>query len=161
MNEAIFAPTLRGTFFRAVDPEFRQFALSGSRTAGRYSRQDQPTLYLSSSVAGVQAAMSAHKDARSTALETLEIEVEASRLVDLRDQESLARFGVNLADATAPWQDLVASGQTPSSWRVRDKLIAAGADGLIDPSRTKPGLWHLVLFRWNVPGAPSVWVKEA
>jgi len=105
--------------------------------------------------------MSAHKDARSTALETLEIEVEASRLVDLRDQESLARLGVNLADATAPWQDLVASGQTPSSWRVRDKLIAAGADGLIDPSRTKPGLWHLVLFRWNVPGAPSVWVKEA
>ena len=38
---------------------------------------------------------------------------------------------------------------------MRDRLIEVGADGLIDPSRKSLGLWHLVLFRWNVADAPS------
>ncbi|MFM2475581.1 RES domain-containing protein, partial [Burkholderia cenocepacia] len=67
----------------------------------------------------------------------------------------LARLGVRLEDATAPWQAVVEAGGMPSSWRVRDALVAAGASGLIDPSRQSPGLWHLVLFAWNAPGAPS------
>lgn len=96
-----FVPTVHGTFFRAIDPAYRDFALAGSRSAGRYSRPEQPTLYLGSSPEGVEAAM-------------------------------------------------------PSSWRVRAQLEAVGASGLVDPSRKRPGLWHLVLFRWNEPGAPTV-----
>ncbi|WP_368074223.1 hypothetical protein [Curtobacterium sp. SGAir0471] len=42
----------------------------------------------------------------------------------------------------------------PTSWLVRDRLVALGADGLIDPSRKRPGLWHLVLFRWNTADVP-------
>ena len=41
-------------------------------------------------------------------------------------------------------------------FRAGDWIEAQGADGLIDPSRKAPGLWHLVLFRWNVAGAPVV-----
>ncbi|MHA7985827.1 RES family NAD+ phosphorylase [Rathayibacter sp. CAU 1779] len=152
---------LRGTFYRAIDPEFREFAIAGSRSAGRYSRPEQPTLYLSSSVDGVAAAMVAHQDARSSSLEILRLEVDAHNIVDLRDASALARLGVDLADATAPWQEIVAAGGTPSSWTVRDRLVAAGAHGLIDPSRTSPGLWHLVLFRWNEDDAPTVRVAEA
>lgn len=155
-SEGAWARTVRGTFYRAIDPEYREFAIAGSRSPGRYSRQDQPTLYLSSSIQGVQAAMIAHEDNRSAALEIIEINVEASGIIDFRDPVALHRAGVDLNDAIAPWQETVASGRTPASWRVRDRLVAAGANGLIDPSRKRPGLWHLVLFRWNEGDAPTV-----
>lgn len=154
--QGIFAPPLRGTFHRAIDPRFREFALSGSRSAGRYSQAEQPTLYLSSSVDGVEAAMIAHQGARAAAREIVEIDVEASGIVDLRDDAALGRIGIDLAEATAPWQDIAAAGGTPTSWTVRDRLLEIGANGLIDPSRKRPGLWHLVLFRWNEAGVPTV-----
>ncbi|WP_282827001.1 RES family NAD+ phosphorylase [Gulosibacter sediminis] len=155
-TDSTFTSEIRGTFYRAIDPSFREFAIAGSRSAGRYSRAHEPTLYLSSSVDGVEAAMIAHKDARSAALEIVEIEVEAAGIVDLRDADALEAAGIDLADAVAPWQDVVASGGTPPSWAVRDHLLELGTNGLIDPSRKRPGLWHLVLFRWNEAGAPTV-----
>lgn len=155
------ADVIRGTFFRAIDPRFRDHALAGSLAAGRYSRAEQPTLYLSSSVDGVEAAMIAHADARPASLEIVTVSVEASGIVDLRDPSATAALGVDPADAAAPWQDVVAAGGEPPSWRVRDRLIAAGANGLIDPSRRRPGLWHLVLFRWNEPGAPVVRIADS
>lgn len=158
--DVTFAPTVRGTFYRAVDPRFREFAIAGSRTAGRYSRPDEPTLYMSSSVDGVEAAMIAHKSVRSEPLEILEIDVEASGIVDLRDADALQRAGVDPADAVAPWQTVAASGGTLTSWTIRDRLLGAGANGLIDPSRKRPGLWHLVLFRWNEADAPIVRLTE-
>lgn len=154
--DSTFASAIRGTFYRAIDPNFREFAIAGSRSVGRYSRAHEPTLYLSSSVDGVEAAMIAHKDARSVALEIVEIDVEASGIVDLRDANTLEAAGIELADAVAPWQDIAAAGGTPSSWAVRDRLLEVGANGLIDPSRKSPGLWHLVLFRWNQADAPTV-----
>lgn len=151
-----FVPTIRGTFYRAIDPRFREFAIAGSGSAGRYSRANEPTLYLSSSVEGVDAAMIAHHDARSAALEIVEIDVDASGILDLRDAHAREAAGVDLADAVAPWQDIAAAGGTPSSWSVRDRLLEISANGLIDPSRKSPGLWHLVLFRWNEADAPVV-----
>lgn len=100
--------------------------------------------------------MIAHQDARPAALEIVAIGVEASGIVDLRDANALEAAGIDLADAVAPWQDIAAAGGTPSSWTVRDRLLDAGANGLIDPSRKSPGLWHLVLFRWNEADAPIV-----
>lgn len=160
VRHSVFAPAVRGTFYRAIDPAFQEYAIAGSRSAGRYSRADQPTLYLSSSVEGVEAAMIAHRDARASALQIVEIDVEADRIVDLRDAAALEELGIMPADATAPWQEIAASGGTPSSWVVRERLIQAGAHGLIDPSRKRPGLWHLVLFRWNEAGAPAVRVRS-
>lgn len=155
-TSSAFSPVIRGTFYRAIDPRFREFAIAGSRSAGRYSRAHEATLYLSSSVDGVEAAMIAHKDVRSTALEIVEVDVEASGIVDLRDASALESAGITLADAIAPWQEIAATGGTPTSWHVRDRLLAAGAHGLIDPSRKSPGLWHLVLFRWNEADTPTV-----
>ncbi|MDT0212153.1 MULTISPECIES: RES domain-containing protein [unclassified Curtobacterium] len=155
----VFASEVRGTFFRAVDPRFRASVIAGSRSAGRYSRPDEPTLYLSSSVAGVEAALVAHPDTRATEPVIVEVDVVAPRIVDLRDATARGAAGVDLEDATAPWQQVVADGGVPASWQVRDRLVALGADGLIDPSRKRPGLWHLVLFRWNTDGAPQVHVR--
>ncbi|MBD7993912.1 RES domain-containing protein [Arthrobacter sp. Sa2CUA1] len=148
--------TVSGSFFRAVDPAYRYAALEGSRSAGRYSPLDTPTLYLSSSRDGVAAAMIAHSDTRAARLEVLQFDVEAERIVDLRDHETLKSIGVDPADAAADWQELAAAGCSPPSWKVREILESVGANGLIDPSRKQPHLWHLTLFSWNIDGAPSV-----
>ncbi|GAB3552122.1 hypothetical protein GCM10027404_22280 [Arthrobacter tumbae] len=154
--ESAVMRTVKGSFYRAVDPAYRGLALAGSRSAGRYSPPDVPTLYLSSSPEGVAAAMIAHTDDRTPDLEVLRFEVEASRIVDLRDHEALNSMGVSPADSAADWQGAVAAGDTPASWMVRETLQSLGANGLIDPSRKRPGLWHLTLFTWNTDGAPDV-----
>ncbi|WP_180536564.1 RES family NAD+ phosphorylase [Micrococcus luteus] len=148
--------TVTGIFHRAVDARFADDALRGSRSAGRYSPPETPTLYLSSSPEGVEAAMVAHTDTTTPPREQLAFDVQAERIVDLRDAEALAALGVDLADAMALWRPAVEAGEEPSSWAVRRRLGEAGAHGLIDPSRTVPGLWHLTLFRWNEGGAPRV-----
>lgn len=104
--------------------------------------------------------MIAHKGSRSAGLEIIEIDVEAPRIVDLRDANALEAVGIDLAHAVAPWQDIAAAGGTPSSWTVRDRLLEVGANGLIDPSRKSPGLWHLVLFHWNEADAPTVRLRR-
>lgn len=76
-------------------------------------------------------------------------EVTAKKIVDLRNSLALAETGVRMEDAIALWQEFVARGHIPRSWTVRDRLVACGANGLIDPSRKAPGLRHLVLFAWN------------
>ena len=144
-----------GTFYRAVDAAHHGAALAGSRAAGRYSSAGQPTLYLSSSRQGVGAAMAAHGGVGQGRV-VLGFDIDAHGIVDLRDPAALSVAGVELADALAPWQDVLAGGGVPSSWAVRRRLEQAGAQGLIDPSRTREGLWHLVLFAWNTPGAARV-----
>jgi RES domain-containing protein len=155
MKDALFT-RVEGVFYRAVDPAYRAYALAGSRTPGRYSSAAQPTLYLSATPEGVDAAMAAHRDRRSAGLAIVRVHVQATRICDLRDAAALAALGVRLEDAAAPWQDIVAAGGRPHSWGVREHLETAGANGLIDPSRKAPGLWHLVLFCWNEDDAPRV-----
>lgn len=148
--------SVRGVFYRAIDPAHEQFALAGSRSAGRYSPEESPTLYLSSSREGVAAAMIKHAGDRAAQLSVLSFAVEAEGIADLRDSEAMSSLGINLDNVFGDWQAALAKGTTPPSWVVREKLEAAGANGLIDPSRKRPGLWHLTLFTWNIEGAPSV-----
>lgn len=138
-----------GVFYRAVDPAYRRFALAGSRAPGRYSDSHQPTLYLSSSPAGVEAAMQSHRSNRSASLEIVKVRVMAKKIFDLRSADAVLAAGINLQDAIAPWEEMVKEGGVPGSWGVRNRLELLGFNGLIDPSRKAPGLWHLVLFAWN------------
>lgn len=147
---------VKGIVYRAVDKTSTSTALLGSNKAGRYSRPEQPTLYLSASQAGVDAAMIAHRDAGDTARTVLSFRVEADDICDLRDPDLVATVRNEAGNPFADWQSAVAHGAEPASWRVRDWIEARGARGLIDPSRKAPGLWHLVLFRWNVAGFPTV-----
>ena len=73
---------LAGVFYRAGDVRQRAFALDGARAAGRYSSSIQPTLYLSASPEGVEAAMTAHRSADSPARAGLAFEVEANCIFD-------------------------------------------------------------------------------
>jgi RES domain-containing protein len=155
---------VRGEFYRAVDPAYENSALDGSRAAGRYSPHNMRTLYLSSSPEGVDAAMIAHSSERSPELKVMAFEVTAERIADLRDADAMARLGVDPDEAAADWQGDLAAGRIPKPWAVRDTLEKAGAAGLIDPSRKRPGLWHLTLFSWNTSGVTQVhpaWRKTA
>ncbi|WP_261554037.1 RES family NAD+ phosphorylase [Frankia tisae] len=156
LRESDLFVAVEGGFFRAVDPTYLDDALVGSRAAGRYSPPGRPTLYMSASPEGVNVAMIAHAADRASEPALIALSVTASRIVDLRDPVAREATGIDLVDTLAPWQELVASGGKPSSWHVREQLEGAGAAGLIDPSRRAPGLWHLVLFRWNRKGEPTV-----
>jgi RES domain-containing protein len=111
---------------------------------------------MSSSEEGVRAAMQAHPPAAGELRSTWPLVVDADRIADLRDDAVFLATGMQRDDALAPWQDGLAKGHEPSSWSVRTALEEIGAEGLIDPSRKAPGLWHLVLFRWNQPNAAQV-----
>ncbi|WP_414148476.1 RES family NAD+ phosphorylase [Erwinia sp. BNK-24-b] len=152
---------VKGIFYRAIDPLYRDVALSGSRVPGRYSDSNQPTLYLSSSPEGVEAALKAHNGARRDRLEIIKVSVIADKIFDLRNLAGLQAANIDINDALAPWQETVSQGSIPESWRVRNRLESYGINGLIDPSRKAPGLWHLVLFSWNQESKPSVSLYEA
>ena len=149
MDLTNYLTAIDGVFYRAIDPAYRHFALSGSRAPGRYSDSHQPTLYLSSSPEGVEAAMQSHSSNRSHNLEIVRVSVTSDKIIDLRNAEALCAAGIDLNDAIAPWQEIVCEGGVPRSWNVRNRLTSLGIKGLIDPSRKAPGLWHLVLFSWN------------
>lgn len=100
--------------------------------------------------------MIAHADTRASDLEVLAFDVRARGIADLRDAGAMAALGVDAEAAAAPWQDDLAADRTPASWDLRFGLERLGATGLIDPSRKRPGLWHLTLFAWNRAGAPAV-----
>ncbi|WP_105746533.1 RES domain-containing protein, partial [Cronobacter dublinensis] len=121
MDITPFYTRIEGVFYRAIDPAYRQFALSGSRAPGRYSRGDQPTLYLSSSPQGVEAAMQAHRDNRAN-LEIVNVSVVADKIFDLRNTDAVMAAGIDINDAIAPWQETVKAGGIPSSWQVRARL---------------------------------------
>jgi RES domain-containing protein len=148
--------SVQGTFYRAIVADGCDDILRGSIAAGRYSRPGQRTLYLSATEEGVAAAMQAHPLPSGMQRTVCTMAVEAHSIFDLRDDHACEQIGICRSDALAPWQELAANGGVPASWGVRERLEGAGAHGLIDPSRTASGLWHLVLFRWNIPGAPIV-----
>lgn len=145
-----------GVFYRAVAASALPDVLSGSVRAGRYSRIDQPTLYLSASPEGVAASMLKYRAGQTEPQMLAAIAVRDASVVDLRDIEFCRAAGIDPADAAADWETIAAAGGVPPSWRVRQRAVELGASGLIDPSRKAPGLWHLTLFRWNAPGAPFV-----
>lgn len=49
-------------------------------------------------------------------------------------------------DLSVVWQDIRAAGATAPTWAWSDAARAAGADGLLYSSRSRPDLSHLVLF---------------
>ena len=131
--------------------------LDGTIRPGRYNRPGQRTLYMSGSPTGVAAAMARYGDAART---LVRLEVEAGRLVDLRDSAACALLAIDPARAKEDWLAALERGEEPASWRVSDRARAIGAVGMIDGSRRAPEEWHLVLFVWNVAGGAHVSVAN-
>ncbi|MCV6576571.1 MAG: RES family NAD+ phosphorylase [Cohaesibacter sp.] len=79
-------------------------------------------------------------------------DVSLCRLLDLRADKAKDLHAL----ASQPWLGALKAGQEPASWRAADMIRDLGYDGLIDPSRRRPGLWHITLFHWNRENKPQV-----
>jgi RES domain-containing protein len=125
---------------------------SPARPAARFNRTGQDALYLSPDERSARVAMGQYVQPGDAPRVLLTFEVGRCALYDLRAPASADLHEL----ARQPWQSALAAGVVPGSWVAADRLRAAGQVGLIDPSRRRPGLWHITLFRWNEPGAPQV-----
>ncbi|MEH6404641.1 MAG: RES family NAD+ phosphorylase [Sneathiella sp.] len=125
--------------------------LSG-RPAARFNRPGQDALYLSPDEQSARAAIGEYVRDDDPPRVLIHYQVERCTLLDLRHRDAATIYGL----ARQSWQDVVANGDEPTSWEAADTIREARHAGLIDPSRQRPGFWHITLLRWNEPGAPSV-----
>lgn len=156
-------PKLRqvsGPFFRSVLVDRVKDVLAPPlpRSAGRYHRPGQATLYMSPKLEWAITAVSGYirEDGRPRVVIPLMVGV--AHVLDQHDEEACRAIGVERELSNAPWRAALAAGEEPPSWRNADAARASGADGIIDRSRMIPGGWHVNLFRWNELGGPSVCV---
>lgn len=84
------------------------------------------------------------------------LEISHARLIDLREPDPCALYGIDPDDAAVPWLPQLARGERPQTWRVTEAVLASGADGFIYTSRNFPLRWHIVLLHWNKPGRPQI-----
>lgn len=86
------------------------------------------------------------------------LDIAPAQVLDQRDEAACDALGIDREQSNGNWRTALAAGRDPPSWRNADAVRATGADGIIDRSRHIPNGWHVTLFRWNGPGAPSVTV---
>ena len=136
----------------AEDPDIHLTRGSSDRPPARFNRLGQDALYLSPDVESARVAIGQDVKEGDRPRVLLTFEVQRCALFDLRAPEAADIYAL----ASQPWRRLLAAHGEPSSWSAADQLRSDGYVGLIDPSRRRPGLWHITLFRWNEPGAPDV-----
>lgn len=122
------------------------------RPPARFNRQGQDALYLSPDEISARVAIGEYVRADDPPRVLLRYEVQSCTLFDLRHPNASDVYSL----ARQPWQQALARNEEPLSWQAADHIRDSGHVGLIDPSRRRPGLWHITLFRWNEPGAPRV-----
>ncbi len=144
-----------GTFVKiafASEADMTLLRRCTERPPARFNRPGQDALYLSPDEESARVGIGEYVKEGDPPRVLLRFEVERCQLVDLRHCDAAPLYAL----AGQPWRRPLAAGIEPNSWRAADQLRRAGHAGLIDPSRRRPGLWHITLFRWNEPGAPKV-----
>lgn len=147
--------SLNGRVYRAVFEHDRAHVLAGSDRPGRFTPPGCRTLYTSTTAQGTLVALGPYMRTVDPPRTVVALDVQAQGICDLRDRAACAALGFDATLAAVPWHEA-----PPPSWTIVEMLIARGANGVIDPSRKRPDLFHLALFRWNEPGAPTVTLAE-
>lgn len=149
---------ISGRFYRAVLVERIDNVLDppSPKSAGRYHRHGQPALYMSPEPEWAIRAISGYMREDGKARVLVPVMVNEAYVLDQHDQTLCDRLGIDRSRSDTSWRTALEAGGEPPSWQTSDIARAAGADGLIDPSRNIPGGWHLDLFRWNDLGGPRV-----
>nr|WP_254170502.1 RES family NAD+ phosphorylase [Roseibium polysiphoniae] len=122
------------------------------RPAARFNRKGQDALYLSPDELSARVAIGQYVTPETSERVLLTFDLSDCRLCDLRHPDAAELYEL----ARQPWIAPLEAGATPPSWSAADEIRKAGFDGLIDPSRRRPGLWHVTLFRWNEGDGPKV-----
>jgi hypothetical protein len=107
---------------------------------GRFHHSGQAALYCSLTIEGTVVAMQRYLRGDDPPRCVVPLAIKAARLADQRGNPA----------ASVVWQDLCAAGAASPTWAFSDQARAAGAQGLLDTSRSRPELTHLVLFDLSV-----------
>ena len=148
---------VNGRFWRAgFTGREDQLLAPASAPNGRWHHGGQRALYLSGTAEGCQVALRVYVRPDDPERTIHPFHVQATRIADLRNPVTRDLLQVTLTDIHAFWADLLAEGSLSPTWTLADRLRDSGLDGLLTPSRSRPDLTHLTLFRWNCPEGPTV-----
>ena len=155
--------TVSGRFYRSMRATRADAALDppGPGSAGRYHRPGEPALYITRDPDWAAIAVGRYLAEDGLARVIVPIDLGAAQLFDQRDETACALLGIDPDASNRGWRSALAAGQEPPSWIASDRARAVGADGIVDRSRGIDGGWHVALFRWNTPDAPTVTVAGA
>ena len=146
---------LRAVAWRAHHPRWAFDPASGQGAAlhgGRFNRIGVPALYTSLrfETAWLEAQQAFPFKAQPMTL--CGYQVDCEDIADLSDAATLVALGVDRTALACPWEYLAGNGETPPSWALADRLIAAGQTGIIAPSfapGASPADLNAIFWRWS------------
>ena len=148
---------IKGTFWRIVWQDRKNSILDGVLShEGRLHHSGQKALYISPTPEWAAMAVDAYVRPGDPPRLLVELEIHKGQVIDLRDADSCHAVGVTVETAGVPWQPERDQGKRATSWQASDAVRRTKADGLIYPARSYPERWHVVLHRWNEPGAARI-----
>ena len=163
MLEPLPSRRISGRFWRAIAVERENQVLdpTGPHSAGRYHRPGEPAFYMTSEADWAVIAIGRYLLADEIERVVVPLELDQAQMFDQHDKAACFALGVDRDASQVRWNDELAAGREPPSWRASGAARAAGYDGIIDRSRGIAGGWHACLFRWNAPNMPQVRVVGA
>jgi len=153
------APTIHVArrFWRMLAPKWSHDPLNGTGAAlrgGRFNPPGLPSLYMSEDFATAVAEYEQDLGIRPGML--CAYHVVGEQIADLADPRAREALGIDVETLRSPWKHVafVEKG-TPPTWVVVERLRAQEVFGIRAPSVQASG-FNLVLWRWNIVGAPKV-----
>lgn len=147
--------------WRAFVPRWAHAPLSGdgaSRFGGRWNPVGAPTIYAARELSTAWAEYN-QGFVQHPAL-IAQLELKQARLADLTDTVQLVGFDVDENIHRCEWRYIVDRGEVPKTYRLRERLLTKGFDGVIYPSFMSPGGTCVALWRWNTTDAPRLDVVD-
>lgn len=142
--------TINGRFYRIVPQDRAAQALSPAISPeGRFHHDNQPTLYVSPRADWAEHAIKVYVRDDDPRRIICELEIKNAQVLDLRDEEHCAFWGVDAALGSIPWLPERSRGLAASTWKLSDFARTIGADGMIYTARSDPSRWHMALFDWR------------
>ncbi|MFO1039892.1 MAG: RES domain-containing protein [Geminicoccaceae bacterium] len=140
---------LQGLVYRAHHPGWAWAPESGRGAelfGGRFNCKGVAALYTSMSLQGAWSEAQQAFPFKAQPMTLCAYEVDCEDILDLRGVPELQ------SDLACAWEAMALRGETPPSWTLADRLIAAGKAGILVPSfakgaETQPG--NAVFWRWG------------